>query len=104
MAQFNDQSRKQMEDPQQKHKVIILLINHMGLTFTSFEHKEKVVNEFKAMSYTQLIRPLVLRDRRNHLSYGQLAIKYQCSVKAIRYILENCEDSSGHAVSDSGTF
>jgi hypothetical protein len=90
------------ENEKNKERVILLLVNYLGIQFKDPEHKLEVVSKLRAMSYTQLIRPLVLRDRKNLLlSYGQLSIKYECSINAIRYILNNCDDDSGDHKSDT---
>ena len=69
-------------------RVVNMLINHMRINFDSAQHRNDCINKFMEISYNQIIRPLVLKDREEGMSYGQLAMKYKVSYDTIRYILK----------------
>lgn len=70
-----------------KERVINMLINHLGLAFDNPKHKQRIIEQLSHLSYNQLIRPLVLKDRENGMSYGRISVKYKVTYDTIRYIL-----------------
>lgn len=64
-----------------------MLINHLGLAFDTPQHKQRIIEQLSHLSYNQLIRPLVLKDRENGMSYGRISVKYKVTYDTIRYIL-----------------
>lgn len=71
-----------------KLRVVNMLINHMRIKFDSAQHRNECIHKFSEISYNQLIRPLVLKDRDSGMSYGKLAMKYKVTYDTIRYILK----------------
>jgi len=70
-------------------RVINMLINHLNIRFDTPSHREECLRKFKQISYNQLIRPLVIKDREDGMSYGKLSMKYKVTYDTIRYILKN---------------
>ena len=78
-----------------KKKVILELIQMAGQQVD--ELPIEAWQTFRLLRYSQLVIPLILRDKRNGLTQGQMRIKYGLSEKQVRLIVENDTKGRVHA-------
>lgn len=76
----------------EKLKLIEKLIGRLDLGDLDAVRKKNLVDCFSFQSKKQIIRYLVILDRRAGSSLEQLAIRYRTSVGAIRWICKNEEN------------
>lgn len=76
-----------MWDNEKREAVILTLCKRKGLVVESYEDIPRSWIEFyDHIKYGDLITPLVKEGKDNGLSYRQMSIKYNVTVRTIQYI------------------
>jgi len=87
-----EKSKNEKSDIERFRRMAVVLANHTGVSQASdyFALPAGVRRHYEVMTYTELIRPLVYRDRmERNRSWQQIALYYKISVKAARTIMSN---------------
>jgi hypothetical protein len=68
-----------------KNKLIKMFLEECG--WKDVEITAKIKHMFAKIEATDMNEPMILKDRKNGLTVGQLSIKYNLSQRQVKYIL-----------------
>jgi len=83
-------SKNEKSDIERFRRMAVVLANHTGVSQASdyFALPTGIRRHYEVMTYTELIRPLVYRDRmERNRSWQQIAVYYKISVQSARTII-----------------